>query len=158
MAYLTLLDSIWLNFVLSMTVKLGVGGFSMGAATSLYSALCFALGKYNNGNPYPANISAAVGLSGWVPCSKFAFIIWSSSLISTLCTVFLLVMYRMCIFISWLLACSRTLNSMLEGKDEAARRAASLPILLCHGKGTQNVSYYLLWVGCILYFLFAYFG
>lgn len=56
-----------------MTVKLAVGGFSMGAAISLYSATCFALGKYNNGNPYPANISAAVGLSGWVPCSKFAY-------------------------------------------------------------------------------------
>ncbi|KAG5564560.1 hypothetical protein RHGRI_000666 [Rhododendron griersonianum] len=88
----------------STAFKLAVGGFSMGAATSLYSATCFALGKYNNGNPYPANISAAVGLSGWVPCSK-------------------------------------TLNSQLEGKDEAARRAASLPILLCHGKGDDVVPF-----------------
>ncbi|CAL0320085.1 unnamed protein product [Lupinus luteus] len=51
-------------------IKLGVGGFSMGAATALYSATCFAVGKYGNGNPYPANISAAVGLSGWLPCAK----------------------------------------------------------------------------------------
>ncbi|GAU47012.1 hypothetical protein TSUD_403220 [Trifolium subterraneum] len=51
-------------------IKLGVGGFSMGAATALYSASCFTAGKYGNGNAYPANISAAVGLSGWLPCSK----------------------------------------------------------------------------------------
>lgn len=51
-------------------IKLGVGGFSMGAATALYSASCFTSGKYGNGNAYPANISAAVGLSGWLPCSK----------------------------------------------------------------------------------------
>ncbi|KAH7848460.1 hypothetical protein Vadar_002995 [Vaccinium darrowii] len=85
-------------------IKLAVGGFSMGAATSLYSATLFALGKYDNGNPYPANISAAVGLSGWLPCSK-------------------------------------TLNSKMEGKDEAARRAAALPILLCHGKGDDVVPF-----------------
>lgn len=53
-----------------MTVKLGVGGFSMGSATALYSVSCFIAGKYGNGNPYPANLSAAVGLSGWLPCSK----------------------------------------------------------------------------------------
>ncbi|KAG5020082.1 hypothetical protein AAZX31_06G203400 [Glycine max] len=51
-------------------IKLGVGGFSMGAATALYSVSCFTAGKYGNGNPYPANPSAAVGLSGWLPCSK----------------------------------------------------------------------------------------
>lgn len=51
-------------------IKLGVGGFSMGAATAFYSASCFIAGKYANGNPYPANLSAAVGLSGWLPCSK----------------------------------------------------------------------------------------
>ncbi|XP_022144920.1 acyl-protein thioesterase 2 [Momordica charantia] len=51
-------------------IKLGVGGFSMGAATALYSATCHAVGKYGNGNPYPANLSAVVGLSGWLPCSK----------------------------------------------------------------------------------------
>ncbi|CAN7038085.1 unnamed protein product [Brassica rapa subsp. trilocularis] len=51
-------------------IKLGVGGFSMGAGTSLYSATCFALGKYGNGNPYPINLSTAIGLSGWLPCAK----------------------------------------------------------------------------------------
>ncbi|CAA7409910.1 unnamed protein product [Spirodela intermedia] len=51
-------------------IKLGVGGFSMGAATALYSATCHALGKYGNENPYPVNIRAAVGLSGWLPCSR----------------------------------------------------------------------------------------
>lgn len=85
-------------------IKLAVGGFSMGAATSLYSATLFALGKYDCNNQYPANISAAVGLSGWLPCSK-------------------------------------TLNSKMEGKDEAARRVASLPILLCHGKGDDVVPF-----------------
>ncbi|KAL6848090.1 hypothetical protein ACP4OV_022218 [Aristida adscensionis] len=52
------------------TIKLGVGGFSMGAATALYSATCFAHGKYGNGNPYPVNLSLAVGLSGWLPCAR----------------------------------------------------------------------------------------
>ena len=44
----------------------------MGAATALYSATCHAVGKYGNGNPYPTNLSAVVGLSGWLPCSKLA--------------------------------------------------------------------------------------
>ncbi|XP_022884965.1 acyl-protein thioesterase 1 homolog 1-like [Olea europaea var. sylvestris] len=48
-------------------VKLGVGGFSMGAAIALYSATCFAHGKYGNGNPYPVTLRAIVGLSGWLP-------------------------------------------------------------------------------------------
>ncbi|CAK9133978.1 unnamed protein product [Ilex paraguariensis] len=85
-------------------IKLGVGGFSMGAATALYSATCYAQGKYNNGNPYPANLSAVVGLSGWLPCSK-------------------------------------DLSSKIEGVDEAARRAASLPISLCHGRGDDIVPF-----------------
>lgn len=51
-------------------IKLGVGGFSMGAATALYSASCCAVGKYGNGSAYPVNIGAAVGLSGWLPCSR----------------------------------------------------------------------------------------
>ncbi|KAK4344228.1 hypothetical protein RND71_037322 [Anisodus tanguticus] len=51
-------------------IKLGVGGFSMGAATSLYSATCFVRGKYENGNQYPVNLSLAVGLSGWLPWAK----------------------------------------------------------------------------------------
>lgn len=84
-------------------IRLGIGGFSMGAATAMYSATCFAAGKYSNGSAYPANLSAIVGLSGWLPCSK-------------------------------------TLSKKIGG-DEAARRAASLPMLLCHGKGDDVVSY-----------------
>lgn len=84
-------------------IKLAVGGFSMGAATSLYSATCFAQGKYGNGNSYPSNLSAVVGLSGWLPCSKIL--------------------------------------SNKIGQEDAASRAASLPILLCHGKGDDVVSY-----------------
>lgn len=61
-----------MKFVL-ITVKLGVGGFSMGAATALYSATCRVLGQYGNGNPYLVNLSAIVGLSGWLPCSRYDF-------------------------------------------------------------------------------------
>ncbi|KAJ8431806.1 hypothetical protein Cgig2_027551 [Carnegiea gigantea] len=51
-------------------VKLGIGGFNMGAVTALYSAMCQAVGRFANGNPYPINLSAIVGLSGWLPCSS----------------------------------------------------------------------------------------
>ncbi|KAI8529488.1 hypothetical protein RHMOL_Rhmol12G0228400 [Rhododendron molle] len=85
-------------------IKLGVGGFSMGAATALYSATCFAHGRFTNGNPYPVNLRAIVGLSGWLPGS-------------------------------------RSLRNKIEGSHEAARRAASLPILLCHGNGDDVVPY-----------------
>eukprot|EP00252_Welwitschia_mirabilis_P025571 TRINITY_DN804_c0_g1_i2.p1 TRINITY_DN804_c0_g1~~TRINITY_DN804_c0_g1_i2.p1 ORF type:complete len:252 (-),score=56.12 TRINITY_DN804_c0_g1_i2:288-1043(-) len=51
-------------------IKLGVGGFSMGGATALYSATCFAHGRYSSGEPYPVNIKAAVALSGWLPCAR----------------------------------------------------------------------------------------
>ncbi|XP_075480346.1 uncharacterized protein LOC142521052 [Primulina tabacum] len=51
-------------------IKLGIGGFSMGAATALYSATCFVQGKYGNGSPYPVNLRAVVGLSGWLPCAR----------------------------------------------------------------------------------------
>lgn len=85
-------------------VKLGIGGFSMGAASALYSATCFAQGKYGNGNSYPVNLKAIVGLSGWLPGS-------------------------------------RSLRSKIEGSNEAARRAASLPILLCHGVCDEVVPY-----------------
>ncbi|GMP69024.1 hypothetical protein CsSME_00028425 [Camellia sinensis var. sinensis] len=54
----------------SFTVKLGIGGFSMGVATALYSATCFAQGKYGNGIDYPVNLRAIVGLSGWLPGSS----------------------------------------------------------------------------------------
>ncbi|XVE63520.1 hypothetical protein DITRI_Ditri07aG0026700 [Diplodiscus trichospermus] len=85
-------------------IKLGIGGFSMGAATALYSATCHILGKYGNGNLYPVNLSAVVGLSGWLPCS-------------------------------------RTLRIQMEGSIQAVRRAASLPILVCHGLGDDVVAY-----------------
>ncbi|XP_057966924.1 uncharacterized protein LOC131157075 [Malania oleifera] len=85
-------------------IKLGIGGFSMGAATALYSATCFAHGKYGNGNAYPVNLRAIVGLSGWLPGS-------------------------------------RSLWSKVEGSHEAARRAASLPILICHGNSDEVVPY-----------------
>ncbi|GMH22203.1 hypothetical protein Nepgr_024046 [Nepenthes gracilis] len=84
-------------------VKLGVGGFSMGAATALYSATCYALGRYGNGSPYPINLRVVVGLSGWLPGS-------------------------------------RSLRCKMEGSNDAARRAASLPIMLCHGKCDDVVS------------------
>lgn len=54
-----------------MAVKLGVGGFSMGAATALYSATSCAHGTYGNGKPYPVNLSSVVGLSGWLPCARY---------------------------------------------------------------------------------------
>jgi len=62
-----------LNSTVYRTVKLGIGGFSMGAATALYSATCHVLGHYRNGNIYPINLSAIVSLSGWLPCSRFGF-------------------------------------------------------------------------------------
>lgn len=43
----------------------------MGAAAALYSASCYAQGRYGNGNSYPINLRAVVGLSGWLPCSRY---------------------------------------------------------------------------------------
>ncbi|CAA2996971.1 acyl- thioesterase 2-like [Olea europaea subsp. europaea] len=77
-------------------IKLGIGGFSMGAATALYSATCFAQGNYGNGSPYPVCLRTIIGLSGWLPGA-------------------------------------RNMRNKIQGSHEAARRAASLPILLCHG-------------------------
>ncbi|KAL5975271.1 hypothetical protein ACLOJK_031950 [Asimina triloba] len=85
-------------------IKLGVGGFSMGAAAALYSAMCFANGRHSNGSPYPINLNVVVGLSGWLPCS-------------------------------------RSLKSRIEGSQEAVRRAATLPLLLSHGKADDVVLY-----------------
>ncbi|KAJ8751617.1 hypothetical protein K2173_025770 [Erythroxylum novogranatense] len=85
-------------------IKLGVGGFSMGAASALYSATCSIRSQYGNGNVYPVNLSAIVGLSGWLPCS-------------------------------------RNLKNRMEGAYEASGRAASLPVLLCHGLGDDVVAY-----------------
>uniref|UniRef100_A0A0E0DV23 Phospholipase/carboxylesterase/thioesterase domain-containing protein n=1 Tax=Oryza meridionalis TaxID=40149 RepID=A0A0E0DV23_9ORYZ len=85
-------------------VKLGIGGFSMGAAASLYSAACYAHGKFASGIPYPITLSAVISLSGWLPCS-------------------------------------RTLRGKMQSSHIAARRAASLPILLSHGRADEVVSY-----------------
>ncbi|KAG5572591.1 hypothetical protein H5410_062357 [Solanum commersonii] len=86
-------------------VKLGIGGFSMGAATALYSATCFAHGKYGNGNPYPVNL-------------------------------------RGCHRPQWLASRFQVnMRNKIEGSHEAARCAASLPILLCHGKCDEVVPY-----------------
>lgn len=76
----------------------------MGAATALYSATCAAFGRYGNGNAYPINLRAVVGLSGWLPGSS-------------------------------------SLRSRVEGSHEAARRAASLPIFVCHGTSDDVVPY-----------------
>lgn len=51
-------------------IKLAVGGFSMGAATALHAATCYVTGKYADAETFPANLCAAVGLSGWLPCAK----------------------------------------------------------------------------------------
>ncbi|KAJ4749544.1 alpha/beta-Hydrolases superfamily protein [Rhynchospora pubera] len=51
-------------------VRLGIGGFSMGASVALYSASCYAQGKFWSGNPYPIYLSTIVSLSGWLPCSR----------------------------------------------------------------------------------------
>jgi lysophospholipase-2 len=48
-------------------VKVGIGGFSMGAAIALYSTTCYALGRYGTGHAYTINLRATVGLSGWLP-------------------------------------------------------------------------------------------
>ncbi|XP_022862255.1 acyl-protein thioesterase 2-like isoform X4 [Olea europaea var. sylvestris] len=85
-------------------IKLGVGGFSMGAATALYSATCHVFARYGNRNPYPVNLSSVVGLSGWLPCS-------------------------------------RILRNQLKESNETSARAATLPILLCHGPGDEVVAY-----------------
>lgn len=84
-------------------VKLAVGGFSMGAATALHTATCHVSGKYASGDDFSVNLSAVVGLSGWLPCAK-------------------------------------SLSSKLAA-NEALNRAASLPILLCHGKADDVVQY-----------------
>ncbi|PWA50673.1 Phospholipase/carboxylesterase/thioesterase [Artemisia annua] len=84
-------------------VKLGIGGFSMGAATALYSASCFTHGKFGNGDPYSTHLDAVVGLSGWLPCAN-------------------------------------DLNKKVEG-EVAANRASSLPVLLCHGKADDVISF-----------------
>ncbi|KAL8166472.1 hypothetical protein V2J09_007971 [Rumex salicifolius] len=83
-------------------VKLAIGGFSMGAATALYSAIRHVLGQYANGDLYTVQLSAIIGLSGWLPSSS-------------------------------------TVKTWIESSNEAQARAASLPILLCHGSADEVV-------------------
>ncbi|XBI60241.1 hypothetical protein VPH35_041194 [Triticum aestivum] len=39
------------------------------AATAFHSAACYAHGRFSNGVAYPT-LSAIIGLSGWLPCSR----------------------------------------------------------------------------------------
>ena len=55
----------------SKNLKLAVGGFSQGCATSLYIMACSVIGKYSNGKPFPIKFDAAIGLSGWMPTIKY---------------------------------------------------------------------------------------
>nr|XP_043624503.1 acyl-protein thioesterase 2-like [Erigeron canadensis] len=87
----------------SPNIKVGVGGFSMGAATAIYSACCFARGKFGNGTGYPVHLDFVVALSGWLPYA-------------------------------------RGLNNEFEDY-EVGSRAASLPILLCHGRGDDVIRF-----------------
>ena len=61
------------NKKLQCSVRLGIGGFSMGAATALHSAACYAHGRFTNGAAYPITLSAVIGLSGWLPCSRYDY-------------------------------------------------------------------------------------
>ncbi|KAL5539967.1 hypothetical protein UlMin_042729 [Ulmus minor] len=58
------------NLLSTEPVDVGIGGFNMGAAIALYSATCYAMGGYGNGNPYPVNLRAVIGLSGWLLGSR----------------------------------------------------------------------------------------
>ncbi|KAH7404786.1 hypothetical protein KP509_15G042600 [Ceratopteris richardii] len=51
-------------------VKLGVGGFSQGAATSLYSTACSVLGSYGDGSDFPCKLDITVTISGWLPSAR----------------------------------------------------------------------------------------
>ncbi|MFS7914304.1 putative alpha/Beta hydrolase [Helianthus anomalus] len=59
-----------ISYTFDFAVKLGVGGFSMGATTALYSVSCFTHGKLGNGNAYSTHLDVVVRLSGWLPCAK----------------------------------------------------------------------------------------
>ena len=43
----------------------------MGVVMALYSATCFAMEKYENGNLYNVNVRAVIGFSGWLPRSRY---------------------------------------------------------------------------------------
>ncbi|KAL9270438.1 Acyl-protein thioesterase 2-like protein [Drosera capensis] len=117
-------------------VKLGVGGFSMGAATSLYSATCFISGKYGNGDPYPVNLSAVVGFSGWLPAAKFEsrYHIYLESNLYFVCFCLISVS------LSCIVAVSRSFSDRVAS-NEATSRAASLPVFLAHGTADDVVQF-----------------
>lgn len=128
------------SFYCLFVVKLGIGGFSMGAATSLYSATCFVLGKYGNGTSYSTQLSVVIGLSGWLPCSKLELLqFWFLSSTFTTNHIFF------CCPVGFNTTTTknpvefhfprRVLNKKMESVVDAATRASSLPILLCHGRG-----------------------
>lgn len=106
----------------------------MGAATALYSATCFAQGIYSNGYPYPVGLRAIVGISSWLPGYRYDssflhFIMTCASCCSSPCLKQIKVLLTADPYF-------RNLRSKMEASYDAARRAASLPILLCHGLGT----------------------
>ena len=113
-----------LMFEILNVVKLGIGGFNMGAAIALYSVICQVLGRYSNGNPYPITLSIAVGLSGWLPCSRFVIFVASILSFINLCS------YKIVTF-----AINSLLRTWTEDSQEAVLRAVDVPILLCHGLG-----------------------
>ncbi|MCO5562838.1 hypothetical protein L7F22_016473 [Adiantum nelumboides] len=54
----------------SPNIKLGVGGFSQGAATSLYITACSLIGSYSDGTRFPCQFQITSVLSGWFPCAQ----------------------------------------------------------------------------------------
>lgn len=105
----------------------------MGAAMALYSATACALGRYGNGNPYPISLRAVVGLSGWLPGSRYGILqdYFSKEVTCKRFHVMFSTSLTCKHEISFLLG--RGLKNKIEVSSEAARRAASLPILLSHG-------------------------
>ncbi|GJV41839.1 retrotransposon protein, putative, ty1-copia subclass [Tanacetum coccineum] len=99
-------------------VKLGIGGFSMGAATALYSASCFTHGKFGNGNPYSTHLNAVVGLSGWLPCAN-----------------------DLNKKVEGEVAANRASSLPVLLCHGKANRASSLPVLLCHGKADDVIRF-----------------
>ena len=126
-------ESIWLTDCSQFVdaVKLGIGGFSMGAAAALHSAACYAHGKFSSGTPYPITLSAVISLSGWLPCSRSV----CQSVICHRTRHFLLLIPKQTLMI---FGEFRTLRGKMEGPHMAARRPASLPILLSHGRGNKQ--------------------
>lgn len=120
-----------MDFIFFVTVKVGIGGFSMGAAVAQYSATCFAMGRYGNGIPYPVNLRAVVGLSGWLPGSMYDFTDIKS------CVYIYVGQCSHTLKVGNFCLC-RSLRNKIEVSHEARRRAASLPLLLGHGICTYS--------------------